>query len=421
MAWLNAKKASPQDEAQVLRSGLVQLLETLAAGTVPSHATEIRALVDRLTEAPAPTGLGRELTRLFGQPADDGDPAEAFAETARAMGDAMAQVAMSEPSLERAIQGLQGSVPPRVQPSDARNLTDKARALEDAAVPVRRRVLSAQGETALILEAVSHALAGTETASGRISKNAGQLARTFAEAHDDVALRAMRGQITQALEGLANDAGQLEQRMSSAKARTKDLERRVEKQAAILGVLDSCRRIRKEIERYGDDDAKAIEPIKAPQGLWDPLTGVYSRETHDRLVVRAAQAADDSGRPLSLVLVEIEDLAKLTRMYGEPARDTVIKTLGRQLTEVVLETDVLSRIGDGRFALLLPNTRLDNATERGAKARDVLKRVAFASRNGRFNATLRCSPVERRHGEQPDALESRAATGLAPVPDAKRR
>ncbi|GEM_PF-366482 len=421
MAWRSARRSAPIDDSQLLRSGLVQLLETLAAGTVPGHAKEIRALADKLTSGPAPSGLDRELTRLFGQSGDEGDPAEAFAETARALGDAMAQVAMSEPTLERNIQQLQALVPPRVQPSDARNLTTKARALEDGAVPIRRRVLNAQGETALILEAVSHALAGTETASGRIAKNAGQLARTFAKTHDDAALRAMRGQITEALEGLAKDANKLEQTMSSAKARTRDLERRVEKQAAILGVLDSCRRIRKEIERYGDDEDAPIATVKAPQGLWDTLTGVYSRETHDRLIARASQAADDTGRALSLVLVEIENLPKLTRMYGEPARDTVIKTLGRQLTEVVLETDVLSRIGDGRFALLLPATNLQAANERAVKARSVLKRVAFASRSGRFNINLRSSAVERRHGEASETLESRAATGLDPVVKPRRR
>ncbi len=421
MAWRTAKRATPIDDSQVLRAGLVQLLETLAAGTVPGHAKEIRTLADRLTEGPTPSGLGRELTRLFGDSGVDGDPAEAFAETARAMGDAMAQVAMSEEALERNIQQLQAMVPPRVQPHDAKGLTAKARALEDAAVPIRRRVLSAQGETALILEAVSHALAGSETSSGRIAKNAGQLARAFAEANDDAALRAMRGQITQALQVLVKDANKLEQRMTSAKARTRDLERRVEKQAAILGVLDSCRRIRKELERYGDEDEGAIEAVKAPKGLWDSLTGVYSRETHDRLAIRASQAADDTQRPLCLVLVEIENLPRLARMYGEPARDTVIKTLGRQLTEVVLETDVLSRVGDGRFALLLPATGLESAKQRSAKARDVLKRVAFASRSGRFHVKLRTSAVERRYNEAPDALEQRAAVGLDPVVKPKRR
>lgn len=421
MAWGSARRSSTAEDGAILRAGLVQLLQTLASGRVPAHAKEIRALADKLTEGPVPRGLNRELTRLFGETGADGDPAETYAETVRALGNAMAQVAISEPTLDLNIQQLQAMVPPKVQPSDARDLTSKARALEDAAVPLRRRVLGAQGETALILEAVSHALAGTETTSGRIATNAGKLARTFSQSHDVAALRAMRGQITDALQHLSKDATKLEATMSSAKARTLDLERRFEKQAAILGVLDSCRRIRKNMERYGDDEEKPVATVQAPQGLWDSLTGVYSRETHDRLVIRASQAADDSDRALSMILVEIEDLPKLIRKYGEPARDTVMKTLGRQLTEVVRETDVLSRIGDGRFALILPATSLENAKERAAKARTVLNRVAFASRAGRFSADLRCSAVERRHGEAADKLEARAATAFGPVVNPKGR
>jgi diguanylate cyclase (GGDEF)-like protein len=409
------------DDSQVLRESLVHLLDLLAARAPPVQAKEIGVLVDRLSNGSIPSGLAREIARLFNRTAGPEDPAKIFAETAQALGDAMAQVAMSEKELQIAVHRLQASVPHRMETSDARALTTRARDLEAAAIPVRRRVLGAQSETALILEAVSHALAGTQTISGRISKNAGRLAKTFAENHDDVGLRSMRRQITQALNTLAKDASQLETTMNSAHARTRDLERRVEKQAAILGVLDSCRRIRKEMERYGDGKDKPIEPVKAPKGLWDPLTGVYSQETHNRLVARASRASQDSGRPLSLVLVAIEDMDVLARKYGQPAMDTVLKTLGRQLTEVVLETDVLSRVGKGRFALLLPSTDLDSARERSAKARGVLRRVAFTSRGGRFHITLRTSAAQRRDEESPEKFESRAALGLAPKTKASRR
>ncbi len=409
MAWGSSRGSSEDANVKILREGMVQLLQTLAAGTGPSHSKEILNLSTKLKSGRVPSGLNRELARLFGKANKKDSAAETFADTARAMGDAMARVAMSEPSLEHSIQQFQALVPLSIQPDDALFLASKARALEESAIPIRRRVLNAQGETALILEAVSYALAGTESTSGKIATKAGKLARTFAENHDDVALKAMRGQITKSLKELAADAGQLESRMSNAKARTQDLERRVEKQAAILGVLDSCRRIRKELERYGDDKNKPITPLSVDAGLWDTLTGVYSRETYERLVERACQAADGLGRPLSLVYVEVNNLQKLSENNGTAARDTVLKTLARQLTEIVQDTDVLSRIGEDRFALLLPATPLKDAQARATQARAALSRVAFASRAGRFHATLRASAVERKTGETPNAFGTRAA------------
>ncbi len=421
MARQSEKGTQPAEDGTVLRAGLVQLLDLLADRAVSSEAKEIRSLTRRLRKGAVPTGLSREITRIFSQSAQDIDAAAAFSETALAMGDAMSQVAMSERDLERSIMKLQASVPARVDISHARKLTAKARALREAAAPIRRRVLNAHGETAMILEAVSQALAGTVTTSGRISRNAGRLARTFAETHDAEALRSMRSQIIQALEALAKDANKLEIRMSSTRARTKDLERRIEKQAAILGVLDSCRRIRKNLEHYGDDQEQVIEPVKTLKGLWDPLTGVYSRETHDRLILRAVRACNDGHQPLSLVLVVVDNLALLTERYGETARNTVLKTLGRQLTEVVEETDVLSRIEDDTFALLLPKTAFGHAHEQAIKARSSLRRVTFASHVGRFNVTLRSSAVEYRQDETVGALEARGKATLNPESKAKKR
>jgi len=412
VAWRGAKREQPTDESRILRDGLIAMLELQASAARPAHAKEIRALVDRLGTGPAPTGLHRELGRLFGQADTSEDPAQHFGDTARALGDAMAGVALADPELERTITELRSSVPTRVQVDDARRLTSRARTLEDQAVPVKDRILKAQGEVALILEAVGTAISGTTTASGRLSKNAGKLARTFAETHDDVALRNMRGQITQALEALAKDAARLETRMTSTRQRTRDLERRVEKQAAILGVLDSCRRIKKDLERWGEGEDTPVSPVKAPEGLWDPLTGVYSAETHARLLGRASQAADDTGRPLSLVLVEVDGHEQIGRRYGKPALDTVLRTLGRQLVEVVDDSEVLSRVDPGRFALILPAVDQAEALDRARQARQVLAQVAFASRAGRFHVTLRSNAAARRPRESPQAYEKRVAEGL---------
>ena len=104
MAWGSSRGSSEAANTKILREGLVQLLQTLETRTGPSHAKEIRTLSEKLESGRVPSGLSRELTRLFGKANNKDSAAETFAETARAMGEAMAQVAMSEPTLEHNIK-----------------------------------------------------------------------------------------------------------------------------------------------------------------------------------------------------------------------------------------------------------------------------------------------------------------------------
>ncbi|MGV1003621.1 MAG: GGDEF domain-containing response regulator [Candidatus Nanopelagicales bacterium] len=106
--------------------------------------------------------------------------------------------------------------------------------------------------------------------------------------------------------------------------------------------------------------------------LRDQLTGTMShRAFADRLRGECARAARTHSA-LSLVLVDIGELAAYNRTYGHVAGDDLLRAVASQVTAAVDQsTDVVARHGGGQFAVLLPDTG-------AARAAALAERIAAA-------------------------------------------
>ncbi len=62
--------------------------------------------------------------------------------------------------------------------------------------------------------------------------------------------------------------------------------------------------------------------------------------------------------PLSLVLVDIDEFKSVTDGLGPSVRELVLETIGEFLAGSIQQIDLISRYGDGRFAIMLPGTNL---------------------------------------------------------------
>jgi diguanylate cyclase len=90
----------------------------------------------------------------------------------------------------------------------------------------------------------------------------------------------------------------------------------------------------------------------------DPLTGLGNRRAYDeRLAVEIARAARHD-RPLSLVIIDIDDFTAHNERLGEARADEMLVTIASAL-RAVRGTDEAFRIGGDEFAVLLPETAAD--------------------------------------------------------------
>ena len=89
------------------------------------------------------------------------------------------------------------------------------------------------------------------------------------------------------------------------------------------------------------------------QALQDSLTGVASRHAWDEALRRAQRIVDD-GTPVTLALVDLDELKGVNDSRGHAAGDALLKTCAAALRRCVRENrDVVARFGDDEFALLV--------------------------------------------------------------------
>jgi diguanylate cyclase (GGDEF)-like protein len=93
----------------------------------------------------------------------------------------------------------------------------------------------------------------------------------------------------------------------------------------------------------------------------DGMTGIYNRRHFLTLADREWSRAKRYRRPLSLLMIDIDFFKAINDTYGHQVGDRMISHMAGLARDCKRDTDVLARIGGEEFALLLPETTLDQA------------------------------------------------------------
>lgn len=91
------------------------------------------------------------------------------------------------------------------------------------------------------------------------------------------------------------------------------------------------------------------------QALIDPLTKLYNRRhffTKADFIIKNQLI---NARPISVVMLDIDDFKLINDNYGHQAGDQVLQGLSKILRMSISDNEVLARFGGEEFALLLPN------------------------------------------------------------------
>ena len=87
----------------------------------------------------------------------------------------------------------------------------------------------------------------------------------------------------------------------------------------------------------------------------DHLTGATNRAHFFEQASIAFDRSKSSGRPLSIVMLDVDHFKSVNDGFGHAAGDAVLQALVRRCRTCLDEVDVLARLGGEEFAALLPN------------------------------------------------------------------
>ena len=135
----------------------------------------------------------------------------------------------------------------------------------------------------------------------------------------------------------------------------------------------------------------------------DPATGVRNRRGYELELGREVARAERSGRPLSVVVVEVDG------REDTPATTGALAEVARLVTRVTRRSDISCRRGDRELAILLPGTGESGATVLTRRLRDAAKQ---SIRSG--VSTMAVGLVERLPAETSAELDLRIEKTFGP-------
>lgn len=105
----------------------------------------------------------------------------------------------------------------------------------------------------------------------------------------------------------------------------------------------------------------------------DDLTELYNSRYLNQVLRRESKRASRSGRPLSLVFLDLDGFKGVNDRYGHLAGSRALVEAAGVIRGSARETDVAARFGGDEFAIILPDTGSEGAE---AVARRVCERIA---------------------------------------------
>jgi diguanylate cyclase (GGDEF)-like protein len=171
----------------------------------------------------------------------------------------------------------------------------------------------------------------------------------------------------------------------------------------VTGLVLSALRI--ERARATDELERTLIGLRE-QAITDPLTGLYNRRYLWEFLRREWIRAKRKDESIAVIMIDLDHFKRVNDAHGHQAGDFVLMAVAGLLRNQIRSSDIVCRYGGEEFALVLPETSLENVRLRAEHIRAAIKRLDLRHQDvplGRITASLGVA-LFPHHADDPDSL-----------------
>jgi diguanylate cyclase (GGDEF)-like protein len=128
----------------------------------------------------------------------------------------------------------------------------------------------------------------------------------------------------------------------------------------------------------------------------DPLTGLANHRRFQEVLGNELELARASGRPLAVVILDIDDFKRINDARGHPHGDAQLGRAAESLCSALRGFAVAARVGGDEFGLVLPNADRARAFALAEAGRTAVEAAAPVRGSMRCSAGIACYPEDAR-------------------------
>ncbi len=141
----------------------------------------------------------------------------------------------------------------------------------------------------------------------------------------------------------------------------------------------------------------------------DALTGLHNRRFFHETLARECSRAHRYERKLSLIVFDLDDFKEINDRIGHLAGDTVLAEAAERVRDVVRTADIACRVGGDEFAVILPESSLEDADQLYRRIQNAISSRPLGQGGKLF---LSAGVAELRAEDDPVAFFQRADDAL---------
>jgi diguanylate cyclase (GGDEF)-like protein len=136
----------------------------------------------------------------------------------------------------------------------------------------------------------------------------------------------------------------------------------------------------------------------------DALTSCPNKRFFNEFLDREIARSNRHKRPLSVLMIDIDNFKTVNDTMGHLAGDAALKAMATLIRETIRREELFSRFGGEEFAIILPETKVEQALILAEKIRAIVENNQFEFESKRFNITVSIG-VATTDGDPPATID----------------